>query len=90
MTTKDAIKHLSYKIAYAEQCDDEWVDSVSIKALYIAVRAMAEDAKEISYTDCSNALLKMWMDNVLTDGEYNRIMEKLNKWEKQNEQTNRC
>ena len=46
MTKHDAIKHLSYKIAYAEQCDDEWVDSVSIKALYIAVRAMAEERKK--------------------------------------------
>ena len=32
----------------------------------------------ISYQDCSNAMLKMWTDNVLTDGEYNRIMDKLN------------
>ena len=37
-----------------------------------------EEVKPISYYDCSNAMLKMWMDNVLTDGEYNRIMDKLN------------
>ena len=38
---------------------------------------------EIGYDDCANALLKMWMDNVLTDGEYNRIAGKLNvKWGK--------
>ena len=38
---------------------------------------------EIGYDDCANALLKMWMDNVLTDGEYNRIADKLNeKWGK--------
>ena len=38
---------------------------------------------EIGYDDCSNALLKMWMDNVLTDGEYYRIADKLNeKWDK--------
>ena len=35
----------------------------------------------ISYDDCANAMLKMWMDNVLTDGEYNRIMDKLNKFD---------
>ena len=35
------------------------------------------EPRPISYLDCSNAMLKMWMDNVLTDGEYNRIMEKL-------------
>jgi hypothetical protein len=34
--------------------------------------------KPISYTDCSNAMLKMWIDDVLTDGEYNKIMDKLN------------
>ena len=32
----------------------------------------------IEYRDCANAMLKMWMDNVVTDGEYNRIMDKLN------------
>lgn len=38
---------------------------------------------EIRYDDCANALLKMWMDNVLTDGEYYRIADKLNeKWGK--------
>ena len=33
---------------------------------------------EIGYQDCANALLKMWMDNILTDGEFNRIIDKLN------------
>ena len=28
---------------------------------------------------CENALLFLWMDGVLTDGEYNRIMDKLSK-----------
>lgn len=37
------------------------------------------EPKEIGYTECANAMLKMWIDNVLTDGEYNRIMDKLNK-----------
>ena len=34
--------------------------------------------KPISYIDCANAMLKMWIDNILTDGEYYRIMDKLN------------
>ena len=34
---------------------------------------------EIGYDGCANALLKMWMDNVLTDGDYYRIADKLNK-----------
>ena len=38
---------------------------------------------EIGYDDCANALLKMWMDNVLTDWVYHRIADKLNeKWGK--------
>lgn len=41
------------------------------------------EPQEIGYDDCANALLKMWMDNVLTDGEYYRIAGKLNyKWGK--------
>ena len=35
--------------------------------------------QEIGYGQCANAMLKMWMDNVVTDGEYNRIMDRLNK-----------
>lgn len=46
MTTKDAIKHLSYKIAYYKGIDEKWADSVSIDALEIAVRAMAEERKK--------------------------------------------
>ena len=34
--------------------------------------------KTISYEDCANAMLMMWMENVLTDGEYSKIMDKLN------------
>lgn len=32
----------------------------------------------ITYKDCSEAMLKMWIDNVITDGQYNKIMDKLN------------
>lgn len=52
-------------------------------------RKLIEDAptiepeiKPIEYRDCANAMLRMWMDNVITNGEYNRIMDKLNAfWE---------
>lgn len=30
------------------------------------------------YIECSKAMLKIWINNVITDGEYNRIMDKLN------------
>ena len=38
-----------------------------------------DEVKPIDYQTCADAMLKMWMENVLTDGEYNRIMDKLNK-----------
>ena len=45
-----------------------------------------QEVRPIDYQDCSNAMLKMWMDNVVTDGEYNRIMDKLNAyWGKKDE-----
>ena len=33
--------------------------------------------KEVRYF--SVALLRMWMENLVTDGEYNKIVERLNK-----------
>lgn len=38
-----------------------------------------QEVKPIGYEECANAMLMMWMDNIVTDGEYNRIMDKLNK-----------
>ena len=46
------------------------------------------EVKQISYIDCANAMLMMWMDKVLTDGEYNRIMDKLNEHEKKKGEDN--
>ena len=46
----------------------------------VAIRDLPSAQPEITYQTCSDALLKMWIDNVLTDGEYNRIMDKLNAW----------
>ena len=43
------------------------------------------EIKSIDYRDCSNALLRMWMDKVITDGEYNRIMDKLNSYLREND-----
>lgn len=39
----------------------------------------ASSVMPIDYEACSNAMLRMWMEKVLTDSEYNRIMDKLNK-----------
>lgn len=39
----------------------------------------AECTKPVDYKQCADALLMMWMESVITDAEYNRIMDKLNK-----------
>ena len=44
---------------------------------------MSEQNIEIRYSDCADALLKLWMENIITDGEYNRIMDRLNKAHKE-------
>lgn len=55
------------------------------KSVLQSIVPSAQSKTEISYIDCSNATLKMWIDKVLTDGEYNRIMDKLNEhWRKVN------
>ena len=83
MTAEEAIELL-----YDIQTDVVYnVLSDEKEALEMAINVLEQQSeseiKPIGYRECSNAMLKMWMDNVLTDGEYYRIMNKLNaKWEK--------
>lgn len=83
MTNEKAIELL-----YDIQADAVYnVLSDEKEALEMAINVLKQQSeseiKPIGYRECSNAMLKMWMDNVLTDGEYYRIMDKLNaKWEK--------
>lgn len=81
-------------VKMGETCTDTCTDTISRQAaIYIAsgfchpANVAKELAKlpsaqpephEIGYSECANAMLKMWIDNVLTDGEYSRIMDKLN------------
>ena len=44
-----------------------------------SIDVVPTEPQEIGYDQCANAMLKMWMDNVVTDGEYNLIMDRLNK-----------
>lgn len=53
------------------RCELEIIDIIN------ALPSAQPEPHEIGYLDCSNALLKMWMDNVLTDGEYKRIADRL-------------
>ena len=72
ISRQDAIEVLTETIA---------PPSVALDTLVIRIDALPSaepQPKPISYIECANAMLKMWIDNVLTDGEYYRIMEKLN------------
>lgn len=57
--------------------EPRWSDNEVVNFLKSRPSAQPE-IKVIGYRDCANAMMKMWMDNVVTDGEYNRIMDKLN------------
>lgn len=48
-----------------------------------ALELLKEQPNEIGYHEKSDALLKMWMDDDITDGEYGKIMNRLNKKVKQ-------
>ena len=48
-------------------------------AVNVATDVVPTEPQEIGYGQCANAMLKMWIDNVVTDGEYKRIMDRLNK-----------
>ena len=56
----------------------ELVRTECVRATIDSMPTIEPEPKPISYMECANAMLKMWIDNVLTDGEYNRIMDKLN------------
>lgn len=57
----------------------EWMATA---AVYIERMPSAQpEVKPISYADCANALMMMWINKVLTDGEYKKIMDKLNMYE---------
>lgn len=88
MTNKEAVK------AIKSHCYFVNLVPVGKEALDMAIKVLEQqpsvrpEIKPIGYRECSDAMLKMWMDDVLTDGEYYRIMDKLNaKWSKMNEVT---
>lgn len=55
----------------SDECRKRWMKETKLPP------AQSEQ-HEIGYSECADAMLKMWMDNVLTDGEYSHIMDKLN------------
>lgn len=78
----DSISRKAAIDALCDNCDD--VQAVCAHypcKRYIAIEKLPSaqpEVRPIDYQDCSNAMLKMWIDNVVTGGEYNRIMDKLN------------
>lgn len=70
---------------YDEECEEWTMQTCTIQDVldsvcdeYTVLPSAQLETIPIDYYDCANAMLKMWMDNVVTDGEYYRIMEKLN------------
>ena len=62
--------------------DDDAVEAIE------GLPSAQPEIKPIDYQDCANAMLRMWMDEVITDGEYNRVMDKLNAfWRTRNERS---
>ena len=62
-----------------DRYNEAWNDAIGRAEIEIEeLPSVQPEQHEIGYSECANAMLKMWIDNVLTDGEYNRIMDKLN------------
>jgi hypothetical protein len=57
---------------------EKWCAMQEAKMIIENMPPAQPEQHEIGYSECANSMLKMWIDNVLTDGEYNRIMDKLN------------
>lgn len=66
----------------------EWHDTVTEDRAVDHLKRLPSsepEAKEIGYAECANAMVQMWIDTVLTDGEYHKIMDKLSAhWRKKN------
>ena len=76
ISRKAAIETINHELrcgAVIDQCGLE-----TAHGLIEELPSAQPEQHEIGYSECANAMLKMWIDNVLTDGEYSRIMDKLN------------
>ena len=75
MTLEELLKKLREDISWLGYNDTE---RGIITHIQCAMKYL-EKQESINYADCANALLKLWMENVLTDSEYHRISDKLEK-----------
>lgn len=54
------------------------------RAKYIKKEINALTPEPIDYQMCADAMMKMWIEKIITDAEYNKIMDRLNEWEERN------
>ena len=74
---------IEYTHAVARNMFDghNWNELVVTKDEIEDMPTIQPEPHEIGYDDCANALLKMWMDGVMTDWVYYRLADKLReKW----------
>jgi hypothetical protein len=38
-----------------------------------------------TYKDCADVLLMLWTEHIITNGQYRKIMDRLNEWERRRE-----
>ena len=74
---RDAKDALQEKVFH--NLTDEFYGAMQVLDELPSADVVPTEPQEIGYDQCANAMLKMWIDNVVTDGEYNRIMDRLNK-----------
>ena len=75
MNDIDTMPPKCHDCSYWEMCEEPYICPTQDEKRSF----MSEQNTEIQYSDCADALLKLWMENIITDGEYNRIMDRLNK-----------
>lgn len=82
MTRHDAIKHLSYKIAYYKSVNENWADAVNIKALEMATIALQ---KQEPMTVRAHQLCPSCGKDVIGSGYYCWHCGQHLKWENKND-----
>lgn len=88
ISRKSAIDALADMHCKSDEDGYVWIIRSDAWARIDALPSAEVEIKPIDYQDCANAMLRMWMDEVITDGEYNRVMGKLNAfWRTRNERS---
>lgn len=80
MTNEQVINILSKRtnLGYGIIIENDSPELVNEALEMVIIKLKQKDNKTIGYQECANALLKMWMDKILIDSEYNEIMNRLN------------